>query len=114
MTDNATPKPKRRGYSRPTLYPARLAVMLTTEMRDELDALVEETGASLGEIARNLLADGLIYADVPPETRHDVSRLARDGGVSEAEAITTMLDFAARESERRVRAGKPRDITIEL
>lgn len=58
MTDNATPK-KRPGYSRPTKFPARLAVMLDQEMRDELDRLVDETGASLGEVTRALISDGL-------------------------------------------------------
>lgn len=63
MTDNATPEPKRRNYSRPKKFPAHLAVMLDQEMRDALDRLVDETGASLGEVTRALLRDGLAAAD---------------------------------------------------
>jgi hypothetical protein len=33
--------------------------MLTQAQRDELDAIVEDTGATLGEVTRALLNDGL-------------------------------------------------------
>lgn len=60
MTDNATPNPKKSGRpARGPKYPAQLAIMLTAEMRAELDNLVDETGASLGEVSRALLEDGL-------------------------------------------------------
>lgn len=103
MTDNATPK-RRPNYSRPTKFPARLSTMLSKHDRAAIDGLVEARGVTLGEVARGVIADGLDLDEAynaAPGLREDVRRLAADAGVSEAEAIKTMLDFAVRESRRR-------------
>jgi len=101
MTDNTTPK--RPNYSRPTKYPAALPrTMTTTEQRERVDEIREKTGHTLGEIVRALLDDGLTLLGVPTTTREDVQRIARDSGVDESEALATMLDFAVRESRRRL------------
>ena len=44
---------------RATLYPARLAVGLTTEMRAALDATAEAADAPVGDIAREVIRRGL-------------------------------------------------------
>lgn len=57
--ETATPRKTRpRRPAAGPKYPAQLAVMVTEEMRDRLDAIVEETGASLGEVTRALIEDG--------------------------------------------------------
>lgn len=103
MTDNATPK-RRANYSRPTKYPARLSTMLSQEARDEIDALVQTRGDTLGEISRGVIDDGIALDRAynnDPGLREDVQRLARDAGVPVADALTTMLTFAVRETRRR-------------
>lgn len=106
MTDNATPKKKRPTYSRPTKYPDSLPRTMTTiEQRSHVDAIKVRTGSTYGEVIRELVDDGLTLAEAyasQPALRAEVARLARDGGVTEAEAVATMLDFAVRESKRRL------------
>lgn len=107
MTTDATPNATRPGRpARGKKYPAGLAIMLTTEQRAELDELVSSTGKSLGEVTRSLLADGLALnaaLDRDQELRVDVERMAREGGVELDAAIATMLRFAVREADRRVK-----------
>lgn len=102
MTDNATPK-TRPNYSRPTKFPARLSTMLSKAARDAIDDLVEERDVTLGDVARSIIDDGLVLnaALAEPGLRADVERLARDAGVTTADAVGTMLDFAVRETRRR-------------
>lgn len=103
MTDNATPN-RRPNYSRPTKFPARLSTMLSRAARDEIDALVKIEDTTLGDVARRIIDDGLALDRAyhnDPALRADVERLARDGGVPVADALTTMLTFAVRESRRR-------------
>lgn len=102
MTDNATPK-SRPNYSRPTKFPARLSTMLSQSARDTIDDLVEQRDTTLGDVARSIISDGLVLdaALAEPGLRADVERLARDAGVTVADAVGTMLDFAVRETRRR-------------
>lgn len=58
MTENATPK-KKRTYSRPTRFPARIAIMTTNEQRAEIDRMAERESATLGETVRDLIELGL-------------------------------------------------------
>lgn len=60
MTDNATPKKKKRTYSRPTRFPARIAIMTTDDQRAEIDRIAAENEATLGETVRYLIAAGLV------------------------------------------------------
>jgi hypothetical protein len=113
MTDNTTPQ-RRRNYSRPTRFPARLSTMLTLEQRREIDELIELRKATLGEVTRDVLDAGLVYSDVAAGCRAEVTRLAKEAGVSDANALEQLIDFAVRESERRAKSGRARDITIEL
>lgn len=101
MDTNATPS-KRPNYSRPTKYPARLALMLTTEQRATIDDRAHDQAQSLGDVTRALLDDGLLFVDVTPETRSEITRLAREANTSEPDAVARLLDFAVRESRRRV------------
>lgn len=107
MATNATPKrPKRPTYSRPTKYPAALPrTMTTTDQRADVETAASREDATLGEIIRDLVGDGLVlhaaYAH-DPSLRGAVHRMASDAGVSEAEAVATMLAFAIRESRRRL------------
>ena len=56
---DATPQKKKSGRpARGPKYPAQLAVMVTADMRHRLDGIVEETGASLGEVVRACIEDG--------------------------------------------------------
>lgn len=107
MTDNATPKRRPRpNYSRPTKYPAGLSIMTTAEQRAEVDERVKARDETIGVVTRGLLADGsdLDRAyESEPGLREDVQRLARESGVPVSDALATMLRFAVRESERRLR-----------
>lgn len=105
MTDNATPK-TRPTYSRPIRYPAALPrTMTTTEQRAAVEEAASRDDVGMGVIIRDLVGDGLVlhaaYAN-DPSLRGAVHRMAADAGVSEAEAVATMLDFAVRESRRRM------------
>lgn len=104
MTDNATSK--KRPRPRPVRYPAAIPrTMTTTEQRAEIESAAEADGVSLGVVVRDLVHDGLVlhaaYA-ADPSLRGVVHRMASEAGVSEAEAVTTMLAFAERESRRRM------------
>lgn len=99
-------KTKSRTYSRPVRYPAAIPRTMTTEeQREAIEAAAEVDGATLGAIVRDLVGDGLAlhaaYAR-DPSLRGVVHRMAQDAGVTEAEAIATMLTFAERESRRRL------------
>ncbi len=102
MTDNATPK-RRPNYSRPTKFPARLSTMLSKAARQAIDDLVEQRDTTLGDVARSIIDDGLVLdaALAEPGLRADVERLASEAGVTMADALGTMLDFAVRETRRR-------------
>ena len=105
MTDNATPK-TRPTYSRPIRYPAALPrTMTTTEQRAAVEEAAGRDDVGMGVIIRDLVGDGLVlhaaYTN-DPSLRGAVHRMAADAGVSEAEAVATMLDFAVRESRRRM------------
>lgn len=64
MTTNAIPKKIRRPYSRATLYPAQISVVMTEEQRAAIDALVETSERSLGFVVRDLLQIGLDVHDL--------------------------------------------------
>lgn len=105
MTDNATPKPART-YSRPTKYPAAIPRTMTTdEQRAYLDGVVERDDLTLGAVVRSLIDDGIaldVAFQARDDLRADVWRMAREAGVTPGEAVGTMLDFAVRESRRRM------------
>lgn len=103
MTDNATPK----RAPRPIRYPAAIPrTMTTTAQREAIDATAERDDVGLATAIRDLVADGLVLHAAyshDPSVRGAVHRMASDAGVTEAEAVATMLGFAVRESERRLR-----------
>lgn len=103
MTTETTTPTRRPNYSRPTKYPARLSTMLSASAREAIDDLIEQRDVTLGEVARSIIDDGLVLnaALAEPGLRASVEKLARDGGVTVADAIGTMLDFATREAARR-------------
>lgn len=108
MTEaNATPKPIRR--SRPTKYPARLAIMLTQHQRDGIDAAAAERGdEAIAPVVRDWLALGrdleeaLQHPDFP-DLGERVEALRRESKreISRADALARLLDFATREAVRR-------------
>lgn len=106
MTEaNATPKPIRR--SRPTKYPARLAIMLTQHQRDGIDAAAADRDeATIAPVVRDWLALGrdleeaLQHPDFP-DLGERVEALRREAGTSRADALARLLDFATREAVRR-------------
>lgn len=105
MSHDATPKRARPSYSRPTKYPAALPrTMTATAQREAVDAIREARDLTLGDTMRALISDGLVLdaALAEPGLRADIERMAREGGVTVADAIGTMLDFAVRESRRRL------------
>lgn len=59
MDDNATP-PKKIRRTRPTLYPASLAIMTTATQRAEIDAIADEENRSVADVTRELLDRGFI------------------------------------------------------
>lgn len=106
MTEaNATPKPIRR--SRPTKYPARLAIMLTQHQRDGIDAAAADRGdEAIAPVVRDWLALGrdleeaLRHPDFP-DLGERVEALRREAATSRADALARLLDFATREAVRR-------------
>lgn len=71
-SENATPSPKRPGRpARGPKYPAQIVVMVTPEMRRQVDAIVEETSATLGEVTRALIEDGLRLSGAELSAAHD-------------------------------------------
>lgn len=58
MTDNATP-PKKIRRTRPTLYPASLAIMTTAVQRAEIDAIADDENRSVADVTRELIDRGL-------------------------------------------------------
>lgn len=59
MDDNATP-PKKIRRTRPTHFPARLAIMTTEAQRAEIERIADRDDASLGETVRYLIAGGIV------------------------------------------------------
>lgn len=101
MTDTATPEA--RTAPRPTKYPMHLAVMISEPMKAEIVAAA--AGSSQGEIVRRRLELGAELEEafaMHPELEASVARLARDGSVTPAAALGTLIDFAVREAARRL------------
>jgi len=59
MDDNAT-LPKKIRRTRPTLYPASLAIMTTEEQRAEIDAIADKENRSVADVTRELIDLGLL------------------------------------------------------
>lgn len=101
MSDDATLEPPRP--QRPTRYPAHLAAMIPSSLKAQIVAAA--AASSQGDVVRRWLVAGRDLEEAlaaHPDLTERVVRLGRESGVSMADALGKLLDFATREADRRV------------
>jgi hypothetical protein len=92
-------------------YPAQLTFVTTSETYDAIAEEAQRRDESKAVVAREYLEHGRVLVEALasiPDLAERVESIRRSAGASRQDAIATMLDFAARESARRLR----RDATI--
>lgn len=116
---NTDASPKRGRPPGQAIYPRQLSFAVSASMYDDVEKRTHVVGdvpdRSKGDVARELMAAGRDLIDAlgsVDDLAERVEALRAESGVSRAQALGTLLDFATKEARRRQR--RDRELATRL